>query len=338
LVIPYDTEVYRAEGFSPRDLPVTPNIAQAEACGSDVRPNMTRAEYLAKVRRIQEYIAAGDVYQVNLTMRWGVRTDATPEEIYQRLVAINPAPYAALLNMTGWHGQTCLPVSWDRSHGQAELAHGTQKNLSIISASPELFLDLSSNGRVTTRPIKGTRPRTGDPRKDAVGRRDLETSEKERAELNMIVDLMRNDLGRVCEFGSVRVLDPGSIEEHPTVFHRVATVEGQLAKGKNWRDLLQATFPGGSITGAPKIRAMQIIKELEPTPRGIYCGCIGWVAPDGSIRLNIAIRTMVQVGDTVFVYAGSGIVADSDPEQEYEETRLKASAMFQALHREVPTG
>lgn len=276
---------------------------QSVVTSSPPVPNMSRAEYVHKVEQIKEYIRAGDVYQVNLTMRWAVKTTATPRQIYDRLCEINPAPYGALLEYD---------------------------DFAIISASPELFLDVH-DGRVITRPIKGTRPRTGDPTKDATARRDLETSEKERAELNMIVDLMRNDLGRVCEYGSVRVTDPGSIEEHPTVFHRVATIEGRLAEGKTNLDLLRATFPAGSITGAPKIRAMQIIRELEPTPRGVYCGSIGWIGSDGSMCMNVAIRTMVQVGDTVYVHAGSGIVADSDPEQEYEETLLKAKAMFQAL-------
>jgi len=270
-------------------------------------PNMSREDYLRKVQRIKRYIAAGDVYQVNLTMRFAVNTTAQPYEIYQRLCDINPASHAAFLHYD---------------------------DFAIISASPELFLDLR-DGHVITRPIKGTRPRTGEPSRDAVARRELETSEKERAELNMIVDLIRNDLGRVCEYGTVRVTDPGSIEELPTVFHRVATIEGRLAEGKTNLDLLAATFPGGSITGAPKIRAMQIIRELEPTPRGVYCGSIGWIGLDGSMSMNIAIRTMVQVRDTVYVYAGGGIVADSDPEQEYEETLLKASAMFRALGCDV---
>ena len=149
--------------------------------------------------------------------------------------------------------------------------------------------------------------------------------------MNMIVDLLRNDLGRVCSFGSVRVTEAGEIEEHPTVFHRVATIEGDLVAGRNWLDLLRASFPGGSITGAPKIRAMQIIDELEPTARGVYCGSIGWIGLDGSMSLNIAIRTMVQTPHAVHVHAGGAIVADSEPQQEYDEILAKAAGMLRAL-------
>jgi para-aminobenzoate synthetase component I len=274
---------------------------------SPLVPNMSREEYLRRVERAKRYIEAGDVYQVNLSIRFSAKTTGSPQQLYQRLCKVNPAAYSAF-------------IQWG--------------DTAIISASPELFLELR-DGRVVTRPIKGTRPRTGDPAIDAAARRELETSEKERAELNMIVDLLRNDLGRVCEFGSVRVTDAGSIEELPTVLHRVATIEGLLAEGKTASDLLRATFPGGSITGAPKIRAMQIIDELEPTARGVYCGSIGWIGLDGSMSMNIAIRTMVQVGDTVHLYAGSGIVADSDPQQEYEEIMAKAGGMIRALGTQV---
>jgi para-aminobenzoate synthetase component 1 len=204
-----------------------------------------------------------------------------------------------------------------------------------LSSSPELFLQLR-DGHVVTRPIKGTRPRIGDCRADAVYRRELIHSDKDRAELTMIIDLLRNDLGRVCSFGTVRVTEADKIEEHPTVFHRVATIEGDLKPGNNWLDLMRAAFPGGSVTGAPKIRAMQIIDELEPTPRGVYCGSIGWIGLDGSLSFNIAIRTMVQVGDLVHVYAGGAIVADSTPEGEYKEIIAKAAGMLQALGCEMP--
>ena len=223
--------------------------------------------------------------------------------MYRRLRSVTPSSHAAFLR-------------WD--------------DTAILSASPELFLDLRA-GHVVTRPIKGTRPRIGDRAVDLRARRELQDSRKDRAELIMIVDLLRNDLGRVCSYGRVRVVDAGSIEEHPTVFHRVATIEGELAPGRNWLDLLLATFPGGSITGAPKIRAMQIIDKLEPTARGVYCGSIGWIGLDGSMSLNIAIRTMVQVRDRVHVYAGGAIVADSTPEGEYDEMLTKAAGMLRAL-------
>jgi para-aminobenzoate synthetase component 1 len=271
-------------------------------------PNMSRHSYTAKVLRAKRYIEAGDVYQVNLTQRFAARTDASPLELYWRLREASPSSHAALL-------------VWD--------------DAAIVSSSPELFLDLRQ-GHVVTRPIKGTRPRTGDPRIDAIARRDLAASEKDGAELTMIVDLLRNDLGRVCSFGTVKVTEPGEIEEHPTVFHRVATIEGDLKPGMGWVDLLRAAFPGGSVTGAPKIRAMQIIRELEPTPRGVYCGSIGWIGLDGSMSLNLAIRTMVQRGDEVHLYAGGGIVAESTPEGEYEEVLAKLQGMRRALNCETP--
>jgi aminodeoxychorismate synthase component I len=282
-------------------------IVVDDACCAVPVANMSHDDYLANVRRIQEYIAAGDVYQVNLTQRFAARTSVSPVALYRRLCRVNPAPRAALL-------------AWP--------------DYAVLSASPELFLDLRDR-QVVTRPIKGTRPRIGDPVVDASRQAELARSEKDRAELTMIVDLLRNDLGRVCRFGSVRVVDAGAMESHPTVYHRVATVTGELADGRSWLDLLRATFPGGSITGAPKIRAMEIIDELEPTPRDVYCGSIGWVGLDGSLSLNIAIRTMVMRDADVFLYAGGGIVADSNPQDEYDESLAKAAGMMRALGHEV---
>jgi anthranilate/para-aminobenzoate synthase component I len=195
----------------------------------------------------------------------------------------------------------------------------------LISNSPELFLRVSPEGRVITRPIKGTRPR-GSGMED-----ELRRSVKDQAELNMIVDLERNDLGRVCEIGSVRVTEPRVIEAHPTVYHGVATIEGRLRDDVTFSGLLRATFPGGSVTGAPKIRAMQIIEELEPHSRGAYCGAIGYVAADGSMEFNVAIRTMTAKGGLIHIPVGGGIVADSEPAAEYEETLVKAKAMFDSL-------
>ncbi len=271
-------------------------------------PNMPYETYLAKVDRAKGYIEAGDIYQVNLTQRFTTRTDAHPVALYRRLRRASPSSHAALL-------------LWDET--------------AILSSSPELFLELRG-GHVVTRPIKGTRPRIGDPQADAAYRRELATSEKDRAELTMIIDLLRNDLGRVCSFGTVRVTRADDIEEHPTVFHRVATIEGDLKPGCNWVDLLRAAFPGGSVTGAPKIRAMQIIDELEPTARGGYCGSIGLIGLDGSMSLNIAIRTMVHTGDVVHLYSGGAIVADSTPEEEYNEIIAKAAGMLRALGCEAP--
>ncbi|MCH8146717.1 MAG: aminodeoxychorismate synthase component I [Planctomycetes bacterium] len=271
--------------------------------------NMSDEEYWAGVRRAKEYIEAGDVFEVNLTRRFTVETKASPLEIYRRLRRVSPSSHAALLTGSGY---------------------------TIISSSPELFLDLRGD-HVVTRPIKGTRPRFDDPLLDESARCDLIESEKDRAELNMIIDLLRNDLGRVCRYGSIRVLSDGEIETHPAVFHRVAAIEGRLDAEKNFFDLLRATFPGGSITGAPKIRAMQIIDELEPTERGVYCGTIGYIGLDGSASFNIAIRTMVHSGQRVHLYAGGAVVADSDPQSEHEEVLAKARGMFQALNCRAPT-
>ena len=266
-------------------------------------PDLAYQEYTDRVHRIQRLIEAGDIYQANLTMRFQVRTRLTPLGLYRRLRQANPSSHAAFL-------------SWN--------------DTSILCSSPELFLDLRDR-QVITRPIKGTRPRSTDQVIDKAHREELIHSEKDQAELAMIVDVLRNDLGRVCEFGTVQVHQAGDIETHATVFHKVATITGRLADGKNWGDLLRASFPGGSITGAPKIRAMQVINELEPTRRGVYCGSIGWIGLDGSLDLNIAIRTMVQHGDVVHIHAGGGIVADSVAEMEYEELLAKAEGMFLAL-------
>ena len=266
-------------------------------------PCTPRHDYLAAVERAKRYIEAGDIYQVNLTQRFSTTTTTAPLAIYRRLRLVNPSAYAALLQ-------------WD--------------DQAVLSSSPELFLDLR-NRHVVTRPIKGTRPRIGDETLDAVRRRELLASDKDHAELTMIVDLLRNDLGRVCEFGTVRVVAPADLEQHPTVYHLVGTIEGRLREGQSWADLLRASFPGGSITGAPKVRAMQIIDELEPLCRSVYCGSIGYIGLDGSMCLNIAIRTMVAHGPNLHVFAGGGIVADSDPHDEYEETLAKAAGMLRAL-------
>ncbi len=272
-------------------------IAQAS---SDTRPTSTfsRCEYESAVRRVIEYIAAGDVFQVNLSQRFSAPLNAQPQAVYERLRCSAPAAFGA-----------CL----------------VYEDHALICNSPELFVRLTPDRRIVTRPIKGTRPR-------APGmERQLRESAKDQAELNMIVDLERNDLGRVCEVGSVKVTEPRAIEAHPTVYHGVATIEGMLRKDVGFVDLLAATFPGGSITGAPKIRAMQIIEELEPVRRGPYCGAIGYLGPDGRIELNIAIRTMVVKDGLVHIPVGGGIVADSDPAEEYEETLVKARAMLEAL-------
>ncbi len=375
----------------------------AEPAAGTLHCNFSRDGYLRAVQRARDYIAAGDIFQVNLSRRFtahleeedrpdgpkslavkpngragpvpGHLTAARLARLYRRLRRTNPAPYAAYLGL----GQ-----------GRA-----------VLSSSPELFLDLRG-GRVVTRPIKGTRPRRGvasgsgarpapaahpadggearggspypprsgaagrsraagreprraecaeprraecaEPRRatdaDAFNRRqraDLLASEKDKAELVMIIDLERNDLGRVCAYGTVRVTEPRRVEAYAAVFHTVATVEGRLHAGRDVVDLVRATFPGGSITGAPKVRAMQIISGLEPTRRSVYTGCIGYLGPPtetepaGRCALNLAIRTLLAAGPNVHLQAGGGIVADSDPEAEFDETTDKARALLAAL-------
>lgn len=277
--------------------------------------NDSRDAYLSKVRRVVDYIGAGDIFQVNLARRLRLAVEDHPFTIYERLCEANPATHAAYLSL-----------------------HGTKSQLgpaAIISSSPELFLSVR-DGVVTTRPIKGTRPRGAEAAEDRAARSALAGSEKDRAELNMIIDLERNDLGRVCEFGSVRVESDGEIEALPTVFHRTATIRGRLREGADVFDLLRATFPGGSITGAPKVRAMQIIHELEPDERGAYCGAIGYIGIDGCMQLNLPIRTMSYAGGEVDLHVGSGIVADSTPEDEYRELQAKAAGMLRALGLHPP--
>jgi len=273
------------------------------AC-TGLRSNFERDAYLRVVERTKEYIAAGDIFQANLSQRFEAETDATPLELYAALRSVNPAPFACY-----------LPTDAG----------------AVLSSSPERFLRVRGR-RVETRPVKGTRPRRRDDEAfNERMRRELLASVKDRAELTMIVDLERNDLGRVCAYGSVRVTEPIVLEEYPTVCHLVATVEGDLHRRYDRVDLIRATFPGGSITGAPKIRAMEIIDELEPTKRSVYTGNIGYIGFDGRMDLNIAIRTMLLARGRAYLQVGGGIVADSGPEAEYQETLDKARAMFQAL-------
>lgn len=268
-----------------------------------LRANFTRPAYLRAVRRVLEYIAAGDCYQVNLSQRFSAPHLASPFALYERLRQQTPAPFAAYLD-------------WG--------------DLAILSASPERFLRIAGR-QVQTRPIKGTRPRGRTPAEDERLAAELLASEKDRAELVMIVDLERNDLGRVCDYGSVRVPELMRLEAHPTVFHLVSTVTGQLRPEVGPVECLRACFPGGSITGAPKIRAMEIIEELEPTHRGFYTGAIGYLGWDGHADLNIAIRTLIVAGGEAHFQVGGGIVADSDPDAEYEETLHKGRALMRAL-------
>lgn len=259
--------------------------------------------HTARVRRALAYIAAGEVFQVNLARRLTLEPVGDPMSLYLRLRTVNPEPHASWLSFPG---------------------------LSLLSASPELFL-WKRGDRVVTRPIKGTRARSADAAEDRRRREDLAASPKERAELTMIVDLMRNDLGRVSRAGCVATVEVGAIEAHPHVFHQVATVTGRLAPGHDTVDLLRATFPGGSVTGAPKVRAMAIIEELEGVRRGPYTGAAGFLGFDGSLHLNMLIRTLVVHGSRADLHVGGGIVADSDPQAEYEETEAKAAGLLAAF-------
>ncbi len=267
--------------------------------------NFTRAEYETAVCRIRDYIAAGDVYQVNLAQRFHTPFAGSALALYRRLRARNPAPFGAYLELAG---------------------------AAITSISPERFLKLDATTRVAeARPIKGTRPRGSSPGTDNALARELLASEKDRAENVMIVDLLRNDLGKVCRPGSVTVPTLFALESHPTVHHLVSTVTGVLAGGMDAFDLLRAAFPGGSVTGAPKIRAMQIIAELERAARGLYCGAIGYISTTGAMDFNIPIRTIVLQGGTATFHAGAGIVWDSEPAAEYDETLAKARTLIEAL-------
>jgi para-aminobenzoate synthetase component 1 len=269
--------------------------------------NFTPDQYRQAVARCIEYIAAGDIFQVNLSQRFEVPNAPDPRTTYRMLRACNPANYSAYLEF-----------------------RQDERLCAVLSSSPELFLRVRGR-HVTTRPIKGTRGRCGDERTDAAACADLQASPKDNAELAMIVDLLRNDLGRVCRYGSIRVTEPAALEAHPTVFHLVATVEGELRQDVDPAGLLRATFPGGSITGAPKIRAMEIIDEMEGIARGVYTGCLGIISADGACEWNIAIRTMVYDGGRAMIQAGGGIVADSRPDDEYQETLHKARALIEAL-------
>lgn len=265
--------------------------------------NISKSQFEAMVARAKEYIRAGDVFQVNLSIRLGRELKAEPWEVYKVLRRVNPSPYGAFINFG---------------------------DLQLIGSSPELLIRLR-DGMAETRPIAGTRRRGDSREEDLALARELINNEKERAEHVMLVDLERNDLGRVCEYGSVLVNELMVIEEYSHVMHIVSNVQGRLAPGKSHFDLLKACFPGGTITGAPKVRCMEIIEELEPTRRGVYTGSVGYFGYGGEMEMNISIRTLVVRGGKAYVQAGAGIVADSIPEREYYESLKKAEALLRAL-------
>jgi aminodeoxychorismate synthase component I len=270
---------------------------------SPFRPVHPPGRFVEGVERIKQWIAAGHIYQANLSQAFVANVQGDLFGLYEALREASPAPMAAYLALDGRE---------------------------ILSSSPETFLKISGR-QIETRPIKGTRPRFADPDEDRRSAYELQTSAKEIAELVMITDLLRNDLGQVCEFGSVEVTEMLQLESLAQVHHLVSTVVGTLRSDVDALAALAACFPGGSITGAPKKRAMEIIHELEQGPRGIYCGAIGWLGYHGESSLSIAIRTLVRQGDELIYHVGAGIVADSDPEKEYEETLHKAAGIRMAV-------
>jgi para-aminobenzoate synthetase component 1 len=291
----------------PRRPPPAPSYAVENGWWDErlaLRSSFTHPGYLEAVSRVREYIFAGDIFQANLSQRFEAELGEPTWPLYRRLRTRNAAPFAAYL----------------------DFPDGV-----ILSASPERFLRVDVARHVETRPIKGTRPRGVGPEHDAALGLALAVSAKDQAENLMIVDLMRNDLSRVCAPGTVRVAELFGLEHYATVHHLVSTVVGDLAPGTDALDLLRAAFPGGSITGAPKVRAMEIISELEPSERGVYCGSIGYWSVTGALDSSIAIRTALAVAGRIYFSAGGGVVADSDPELEYRETLDKARGMIDAL-------
>ncbi len=272
--------------------------------GREVSSNLSRDDFVSKVERAQHYIRSGDIYQVNLSQRLTTQTELTGWELFEKLSAVSPAPFAAYLDC-----------------GEFELA----------SSSPEQFLRMSGS-QIVTRPIKGTRLRAADATRDAQLAYELQTSAKELAELVMITDLLRNDLGKVCEYGSVQVPELAKLEKFAQVQHLVSTVEGRLRNDVTHFAAFASCFPGGSITGAPKFRAMEIIDELEPISRGPYCGAIGYLGFNRESQLSIAIRTAICRAGVAHFNVGAGIVADSVPAAEYEETLAKARGFLAALN------
>ena len=269
-----------------------------------VTPGLDETEYVRRVRRCLEYIARGDIYQANLSHRFTVGLGGrSPRAVYEKLRDINPSPFAALLEFP---------------------------DVTLAGCSPERLVSLTGSD-VETRPIAGTRPRGATPDEDRRLTEDLLMNGKERAEHLMLVDLERNDLGRVCEYGTVRVDEFMVVERYSHVSHIVSNIHGRLAPGRDAIDVIQAVFPGGTVTGVPKVRCMEIIDELEPVRRGPYTGSIGYFSAGGDLDLNITIRTLTITGGHAYLQVGAGIVADSDPVREYQETLFKAEALLKAL-------
>jgi anthranilate synthase component I len=289
------------------EQPVKAEQSSAKAGNGSVVPkvesNFKKPAYLAAIKQAKQYIRAGDIFQVVISQRFSAKTQAEPFQIYRELRALNPSPYLFFLQLN---------------------------DVAVVGSSPEMLVKVQGR-EVQYRPIAGTRWRGKDEAEDARLEKEMLADEKERAEHIMLVDLGRNDLGRVCEFGTVKVPQYMALERYSHVMHLVSTVDGKLAEGRDHLDALVACFPAGTVSGAPKIRAMQIISELEPTRRDLYAGAVGYIDFAGNLDFCIAIRTITIRDGKARVQAGAGIVADSNPAAEYEETRDKARALLTAL-------
>lgn len=293
------------------DITTTESAMQSRPpfrCGEQIDYNFSRTTYAKAFDQVKSYIRAGDCYQINLAQRFSVPVQGDAWQAYERFRTLSQAPFMAFMQVDDGQGNTC----------------------EVLSMSPERFLQVR-DGHVETRPIKGTRPRHADPMQDQAQAEALAASTKDRAENLMIVDLLRNDIGKVCQIGSVKVDALFKLQHFTNVHHLVSIVSGKLRTGVHALDVLRSCFPGGSITGAPKKRAMEIIEELEPHRRQVYCGSIGYIGFDGSMDTNIAIRTALVYAGRMHFYAGGGVVEDSDCGQEYEETLHKASQFFKLL-------
>lgn len=303
-------EVYRegvkglGEPYSSTFLSAGSSFKNVRSAAKEFEVYLDKMSYVQKLRQIKKYLKKGDTYQVNFSYRFSFETDEDPWVIYKRLATFNPSPAACFFDFP---------------------------EMQVMSCSPERLASLHGSV-LTTRPIKGTRPRGRNSAEDERFERDLLASDKEAAELSMIVDLMRNDLGRVCEAGSVRVAQHREVERYSHVMHMVSTVSGRLRKGCTVADVIAALFPGGSVTGCPKKRTMEIIHELEEFHRDVYCGSAGYLSMSGNMDLNILIRTLLAKNGTVYFHSGGGIVIDSDAEKEFEETLHKAEALIKALN------
>ena len=284
-----------------------------------VRPRTPKSNFLKSVERAKEYIAAGDIFQVVLSQRWDFEPGVAPFDLYRALRTVNPSPYMFFLRFGG-----------ERFGGKKRSKKGTSTTMHVLGSSPEMLVRVSGS-KLEYRPIAGTHPRGKDEAADTALEKKMREDEKERAEHVMLVDLGRNDLGRVSEYGSVKVRDLMYVERYSHVMHLVSALEGRLRPELDAVDALAACFPAGTLSGAPKVRAMQIIEELEPTRRGVYGGAVLYADFAGNLDSCIVIRTLLMKGKKAYLQAGAGIVADSDPQREFEESENKSRAVLRAV-------